>query len=136
MVFKKGGKNLRQIRTNTFAEALVAQRRGWFSVATLREPYRAEGKKTMGMELAEQLGWRLPDAIIYPAGGGTGIVGALTSLFQVQGQNGLATDLPNNGTGIFTGPACSRCYLSSPWHSWLESAKPDRSEIWLQTGIS
>src|SRR5712691_9938892 len=55
--------------------ARVAQQRGWFNVATLREPYRAEGKKTMGLELAEQLGWRLPDAIIYPAGGGTGIVG-------------------------------------------------------------
>jgi threonine synthase len=49
--------------------------RGWFDVSTLREPYRAEGKKTMGYELAEQLGWRLPDAIVYPTGGGTGIVG-------------------------------------------------------------
>ena len=47
----------------------------WFDVSTLKEPYRAEGKKTMGLELAEQLGWRLPDAIIYPTGGGTGIVG-------------------------------------------------------------
>lgn len=55
--------------------ATVAEQRGWFNVATLREPYRAEGKKTMGLELAEQLGWRLPAAIIYPAGGGTGIVG-------------------------------------------------------------
>ncbi len=55
--------------------ANVAQQRGWFNVATLREPYRAEGKKTMGFELAEQLDWHLPDAIIYPAGGGTGIVG-------------------------------------------------------------
>src|SRR5205085_765797 len=53
----------------------VAQQRGWFNVATLREPYRVEGKKTMGLELAEQLGWRLPAAIIYPAGGGTGVVG-------------------------------------------------------------
>jgi threonine synthase len=55
--------------------ATVAGQRDWFNVATLREPYRAEGKKTMGLELAEQLGWRLPSAIIYPAGGGTGIVG-------------------------------------------------------------
>jgi threonine synthase len=55
--------------------ANVAQQRGWFNVATLREPYRVEGKKTMGLELAEQMGWRLPAAIIYPAGGGTGIVG-------------------------------------------------------------
>jgi threonine synthase len=48
---------------------------GWFDMSTLREPYRVEGKKTMGYELAEQLGWRLPDVIIYPTGGGTGLVG-------------------------------------------------------------
>jgi threonine synthase len=48
---------------------------GWFDVSTLREPYRVEGKKSMGYELAEQLGWRLPDVIIYPTGGGTGLVG-------------------------------------------------------------
>jgi threonine synthase len=48
---------------------------GWFDVSTLKEPYRVEGKKTMGYELAEQLGWRLPDAIVYPTGGGTGLIG-------------------------------------------------------------
>ena len=48
---------------------------GWFEVSTLKEPYRIEGKKTMGLELAEQLGWRLPDAILYPTGGGVGIIG-------------------------------------------------------------
>lgn len=48
---------------------------GYFDVSTLREPYRIEGKKTMGLELAEQLGWRLPDAIVYPTGGGTGLIG-------------------------------------------------------------
>ena len=47
----------------------------WFSVSTLKEPYRVEGKKTMGLELAEQFNWTLPDVIIYPTGGGTGIVG-------------------------------------------------------------
>lgn len=46
-----------------------------FDVSTLREPYRIEGKKTMGLEVAEQLGWRLPDAVIYPTGGGTGLIG-------------------------------------------------------------
>lgn len=50
-------------------------REGWFDVSTLKEPYRVEGKKTMGFELAEQFGWELPDVIIYPTGGGTGIVG-------------------------------------------------------------
>ena len=48
---------------------------GWFDVSTLKEPYRVEGKKTMGYELAEQLDWELPDVIIYPTGGGTGMVG-------------------------------------------------------------
>jgi threonine synthase len=48
---------------------------GWFDVSTLKEPYRIEGKKTMGYELAEQLGWTLPDFIVYPTGGGTGLIG-------------------------------------------------------------
>jgi threonine synthase len=52
-----------------------AKSEGWFDVSTLKEPYRAEGKKTMGLEIAEQLGWQLPDVIVYPTGGGTGIVG-------------------------------------------------------------
>jgi threonine synthase len=48
---------------------------GWFPLSTLKEPYRIEGKKTMGIEVAEQSGWSLPDMIIYPTGGGTGIIG-------------------------------------------------------------
>lgn len=52
-----------------------AQRFGWFDLSTLKEPYRLEGKKTMGLELVEQLGWRTPGAIFYPTGGGTGLIG-------------------------------------------------------------
>src|SRR6202167_1898873 len=48
---------------------------GWFDTSTLKEPYRIEGKKTMGLELAEQLGWQVPDVIFYPTGGGTGLIG-------------------------------------------------------------
>jgi threonine synthase len=58
--------------------AEVARRKeteGWFDVSTLKEPYRVEGKKTLGYELAEQFGWVLPDVIIYPTGGGTGLIG-------------------------------------------------------------
>lgn len=55
--------------------AKVKEERGWFDMSTLKEPYRVEGKKTMGYELAEQMEWRLPDVIIYPTGGGTGLVG-------------------------------------------------------------
>ncbi len=58
--------------------AEIAQRKeaeGWFDMSTLKEPYRVEGKKTLGYELAEQLGWKLPDVILYPTGGGTGLIG-------------------------------------------------------------
>ncbi|MCH8292642.1 threonine synthase [Candidatus Poribacteria bacterium] len=68
----------------TDAGKIVAQRKsqeGWFDVSTLKEPYRVEGKKTMGLELAEQFDWKLPDVIIYPTGGGTGIVG-MWKVFQ------------------------------------------------------
>ncbi len=65
----------------------VAQH-GWFSVSTLREPYRLEGKKTMGYELAEQLGWSLPDVILYPTGGGTGLIG-MWKAFQEMEEMGL-----------------------------------------------
>ena len=51
------------------------ERMDWFDLSTLKEPYRIEGKKTMGLELAEQLAWRLPDVIFYPTGGGTGLIG-------------------------------------------------------------
>lgn len=54
--------------------ASAAARHGWLNVNTFNEPYRVEGKKTMGLEIAEQLGWRLPDAIVYPVGGGTGAI--------------------------------------------------------------
>lgn len=57
------------------AARLAAEPKGYWNLSTLREPYRVEGKKTMGLEIAEQLGWTLPDWILYPTGGGTGIVG-------------------------------------------------------------
>jgi threonine synthase len=53
----------------------AAEEHGWFDMSTLKEPYRLEGKKTMGYELAEQYGWELPDVIVYPTGGGTGLIG-------------------------------------------------------------
>jgi threonine synthase len=58
--------------------------RGWFDMSTLREPYRIEGKKTMGFELAEQLGWELPDAIFYPTGGGTGLIGMWKAFAELE----------------------------------------------------
>jgi threonine synthase len=57
---------------------------GWFDVSTLKEPYRIEGKKTMGLELAEQLDWQLPDVILYPTGGGTGLVGMWKAFAELE----------------------------------------------------
>jgi len=57
---------------------------GWFDVSTLKEPYRIEGKKTMGLELAEQLGWQLPDVILYPTGGGTGLIGMWKAFAELE----------------------------------------------------
>jgi threonine synthase len=57
---------------------------GWFDTSTLKEPYRIEGKKTMGLELAEQLGWQMPDAIFYPTGGGTGLIGMWKAFAELE----------------------------------------------------
>ena len=57
---------------------------GWFNCSTLREPYRIEGKKTMGLELAEQLGWEMPDVILYPTGGGTGLIGMWKAFAELE----------------------------------------------------
>ncbi len=77
--------------------ALVAQgeREGrWFNCATLREPYRIEGKKTMGLELADQLGWELPDAIFYPTGGGTGLIGMWKAFAELEALGWIGAKRP------------------------------------------
>ncbi|MBC7158263.1 MAG: threonine synthase, partial [Rhodobacteraceae bacterium] len=67
---------------------------GWFDVSTLKEPYRIEGKKTMGYELAEQLGWELPDVIFYPTGGGTGLIGMWKAFAELREMGWIEGPLP------------------------------------------
>ena len=67
---------------------------GWFNTSTLREPYRIEGKKTMGLELAEQFNWQLPDYIFYPTGGGTGLIGMWKAFRELKALGWLIGDLP------------------------------------------
>jgi len=67
---------------------------GWFNCSTLREPYRIEGKKTMGIELAEQLDWQLPDVIFYPTGGGTGIIGMWKAFAELEAIGWLGHNRP------------------------------------------
>jgi threonine synthase len=64
----------------------------WFDMSTLKEPYRLEGKKTMGLELAEQFGWRLPDVILYPTGGGTGLIGMWKAFHELRELGWLRSD--------------------------------------------
>jgi len=71
-----------------------AAERGWFDLSTLREPYRVEGKKTMGYELAEQLGWRLPDVILYPTGGGTGLIGMWKAFDELEALGLIGPERP------------------------------------------
>jgi threonine synthase len=70
-------------------------RDGWFDVSTTKEPYRVEGKKTMGYEVAEQLGWKLPDGIIYPTGGGVGLLGMWKAFDEMEQLGFIGSERPN-----------------------------------------
>jgi threonine synthase len=77
--------------------AEVARRKeaeGWFDVSTLKEPYRVEGKKTLGYEVAEQLNWELPDVIIYPTGGGTGLIGMWKAFAEMEQMGWIGSKRP------------------------------------------
>ena len=77
--------------------AAIAERKtaeGWFDLSTLKEPYRVEGKKTLGYELAEQLDWELPDVIIYPTGGGTGLIGMWKAFDEMETMGWIGAKRP------------------------------------------
>ena len=67
---------------------------GWFDTSTLKEPYRIEGKKTMGLELAEQFGWKVPDVILYPTGGGTGLIGMWKAFAELEAIGWISSKRP------------------------------------------
>jgi threonine synthase len=75
-------------------KAAVEERSGYQEVSTLKEPYRIEGKKTMGYEIAEQLGWRVPDVILYPAGGGVGLIGIHQAMLEMRELGWIGDRLP------------------------------------------
>jgi threonine synthase len=70
------------------------QAEGWFEVSTLKEPYRIEGKKTMGYEVAEQMGWQLPDVIFYPCGGGVGLIGMWKAFDEMEALGWVSSKRP------------------------------------------
>jgi len=96
----------------------VNQRTGYQEVSTLKEPYRIEGKKTMGYEIAEQLGWRVPDVILYPAGGGVGLIGIHKAMLEMQSLGWIGERLPRLVAVQSTG--CSP--IVDAFHAGLEES--------------
>ena len=98
----------------------VAAQEGLFDISTMQEPYRVEGKKTMALELAAQLGWRMPSAILYPTGGGTGIVGMWKGFLELRELGWVQGDLPR-----FICVQAEGCQpLVRAFHSGAETAEP------------
>src|SRR5215467_9300399 len=101
--------------------AEVPARPGYQDVSTLKEPYRIEGKKTMGLEIAEQLGWRLPDVIVYPTGGGVGIIGVYKALRELRELGWIGQRLPRlvavqaSGCAPIVKAFASGAAESEPW---------------------
>ena len=76
---------------------IIAERKqaeGWFDLSGLKEPYRIEGKKTMGYEIAEQFGWSLPNAILYPTGGGVGLIGMWKAFDELEAMGWISSQRP------------------------------------------
>ena len=103
---------------------MVAERKekeGWFDVSTLKEPFRVEGKKTMGYEVAEQLGWRMPQGIIYPTGGGVGLIGMWKAFEEMQDLGWIGAERPQ----MIAVQAAGCAPIAKAW----DDAKPT-AEFW------
>jgi len=105
--------------------------RGWFDMSTLKEPYRLEGKKTMGYELAEQFGWTLPDVIIYPTGGGTGLIGLWKAFEEMEQLGWIGPQRPRMVTVQAEGCAP----LVKAFHAGQEFAEPWPNAATLADGL-
>jgi len=93
---------------------------GWFDTSTLKEPYRIEGKKTMGLEVAEQFGWELPDVIFYPTGGGTGLIGMVKAFDELEAMGWIGSKRPRMVAVQATGCApIVRAYEQGAEHAEL-----------------
>ena len=104
---------------------------GWFDFSTLKEPYRIEGKKTMGLELAEQLGWELPDVILYPTGGGTGLIGMWKAFAELRELGWVSAKLPRMVAVQSTGCAP----MVRAFEAGLEHAEPWEGAATVAAGI-
>jgi threonine synthase len=99
---------------------------GWFDVSTLKEPFRVEGKKTMGYEVVEQLGWKLPDGIIYPTGGGVGMIGMWKAFDEMEELGWIGGDRPK----MITVQAAGCAPIVKAWEAGKSAAGGWVSEMW------
>jgi len=104
---------------------------GWFDVSTLKEPYRIEGKKTMGIELAEQLDWRLPDLIFYPTGGGTGLIGMWKAFAELEALGFIDSKRPR----MVAVQAAGCAPIVRAWRDGREHAEPWSNAHTIASGI-
>ncbi|MET9274430.1 threonine synthase [Kribbella sp. NPDC003557] len=102
------------------AAAYIREQPGYFDASTLKEPYRIEGKKTMGLEIAEQLNWQLPDVIVYPTGGGVGIIGIWKALTELRDLGWISGPLPRLVAVQSTGCAP----IVRAWEKGLPESEP------------
>lgn len=107
------------------------ERAGWFDLSTLKEPYRVEGKKTMGIELAEQLGWELPDVILFPTGGGTAVVGMWKAFAEMEALGWIGSARPRMVVVQSTGCAP----LARAWERGEEHAEAWENAATFAAGI-
>ncbi|MCC2671991.1 MAG: threonine synthase [Armatimonadetes bacterium] len=105
--------------------------KGWFDMSTLKEPYRVEGKKTMGLEIAEQLGWELPDVILYPTGGGTGLVGMWKAFQELEAIGWIGSKRPRMVAVQSEGCAP----IARAFHNGDEFAEPWKDAATMASGI-
>ncbi len=100
-----------------------AAREGWYDASTFKEPYRLEGKKTLGLEIAEQLGWRVPDVILYPTGGGVGLLGLWKAFNELRALGWIERDAPPPRLVVVQAAGCAPVV-----RAWEQGA--DRTEFW------
>jgi len=108
-----------------------AKEHGWFDVCTLREPFRVEGKKTMGIELLEQFDWKMPDVIIYPTGGGTGLIGMWKAFNELQHMGWIGSERPKMVSVQSDGCAP----IVRAWNELKDKAEPWKDARTVASGL-
>jgi threonine synthase len=113
---------------------MVAEQKGserWFDVSTLKEPFRVEGKKTMGYEIVEQLGWKMPDAVIYPTGGGVGLIGMWKAFEEMETLGWIGSERPK--MIVVQAEGCAP--VTKAWEAGKQTSEPWQNAVTIAAGL-